>query len=122
MIQPEDIPRATRPNPWNYNNLELAKKDKAVKDAIKDYPNIPEKWIDWMYDIVEHKSKEEIEKIINEGLWEKPIKTRDTGGVLQNMEIELGLEDPPTDDTPPMRPKENLEEIPAIKLEDNEKK
>ena len=117
MIAPEEIPRATRPNPWNYTNLQQATKDKAVKDAVRDYPNLPPKWIEWMYDIVENKPKTEIEKIINEGLWEKPIKERDTGGVLKTMEVTPGYEDPPMEASPPFDPKDkSLEEIPPVEL------
>ena len=85
--QPE-IPRAVRPNPYNYTNLQFAKRDKAIKDMEKDFPNIPYKWLEWLYDTIENKPKEEVEEIINSGAWEKPINLdRMKGGVLKNAEV-----------------------------------
>jgi len=85
--QPE-IPRAVRPNPYNYDNLEFAKRDKAIKDMEKDFPNIPFKWLEWLYDTVENKPKDEVEEIIKSGAWEKQINLeRMKGGVLKNAEV-----------------------------------
>lgn len=39
----EVIPRHEEENPYNYTNLEKAQRSKAIKDMIKDYPNIPRK-------------------------------------------------------------------------------
>ena len=80
------IPRTAPPkNIHNYTELELVTKEKAIKDASKDYPRLPPKWIEWLYDAVETKPKEEIEKIINEKLWEKQINTtRQSGGVIKD--------------------------------------
>lgn len=85
--QPE-IPRAVRPNPYNYTNLQFATRDKAIKDMERDFPTIPYKWLEWLYDTIENKPKEEVEKIINSGAWEKPINLeRIKGGVSNNVEI-----------------------------------
>ena len=79
----QEIPRATRPNPYNYTPLQFATRDKAINDMNKDFPNIPYKWLEWLYDTIENKDPEEVEKIINEGLWEKPVNTtRQLGGTL----------------------------------------
>jgi len=80
-----EIPRCPEPrNPYNYTELEKAKKALAIKDAVRDYPRLPEKWIEWMYDTIENKPKEEVDRIINEKLWEKPIKPdRMTGGTIK---------------------------------------
>jgi len=86
----KEIPRAKRANPYNYTPLQFAIRDKAIKDMSRDFTNIPYKWLEWLYDTVENKKEEEIDKIINDGLWEEPInKDRQTGGVLKgNCEIE----------------------------------
>ena len=79
-----EIPRAEKKNPYNYDELQLATKNKALKDAAKDFPNIPEKWIEWMYDSIENKPQEEVEEIIKTGAWLKPVKTdRQIGGVIK---------------------------------------
>jgi NADH:ubiquinone oxidoreductase subunit len=88
MIEEEIAPRAVRRNPHNYSNLELARRDKEVSEAMKAFPNLPPKWIEWMWDTVENKPKDEMEKIINESLWDKPLKEREMGGVLKGaMEV-----------------------------------
>jgi len=79
-----DIPRAKRPNPFNYDNLQFAVRDKAIKDLERDFPKVPQKWLEWLYDTIENKPKEEVEKIIKEGLWEKKIKERLEGGVIKD--------------------------------------
>ena len=85
--QPE-IPRIAPPDEklkklYNYTEFDLAKREKAINDGVRDHPKLPPKWIEWLYDIVENKPKEEVEKIINEKLWEKPIKQRELGGVIK---------------------------------------
>ena len=77
----EEIPRAKDRNPWNYDDFGLLKKENAVKALKEKYPKIPEMWIGWMYDIVEHKSEEELLDIIESKKWDKP-KDRPKGGKI----------------------------------------
>lgn len=79
----KEIPRYEEPNPLNYTNLELAKRKKSINDALKDYPNLPAKWIEWVYDLIENKPPDEVKQIINEGLWEKKLQERDLGGIIK---------------------------------------
>ena len=79
-----EIPRAKRPNPFNYDNLQFAVRDKAVRDMERDFPTVPQKWLEWLYDTIENKPKDEVERIIKEGLWEKNIKERMGGGVIKD--------------------------------------
>ena len=83
------IPRAKRPNPWNYTDAECAKKDLAVRDMVRDHPNLPPKWCDWLYDVVTHKTQEEVEEIMASGAWDKPMNVdRETGGIIKGgMEV-----------------------------------
>lgn len=83
----DNIPRHKSENPFNYTKMQLAHRSKAIKDAEKDYPGIPPTWIEMMYDVVENKSKEEIEEIINSGAWETPAKVRDIPETLMSGEI-----------------------------------
>ena len=78
------IPRYQEPNPYNFTPLQLAARTKALRDAAKDYPNVPTKWVEWLYDMVETKPKEEIENIINNKLWEGKPKERGAGGTIPN--------------------------------------
>jgi len=79
----ETIPRAERKNPRGYNALQWAIRDKKVNDLIKDYPNVCPLWMEWIVDVIDNKPKEEIEKIILEGLWEKKLKSRQDARVIK---------------------------------------
>ena len=83
----DEIPRFVEKNFYNYNSLQLATRKKAIRDAEKDYPHLSPKYIEWMYDIVENKPKEEVEDIINNKLWEGKAKERMNGGTINCMEI-----------------------------------
>jgi hypothetical protein len=89
MFQVEGIPRCEgETNVYNYTKVELAKKEKAVKDMMRDYPQVPKKWCDWLYDVIGHMPEDEVEKIINEGLWEKEGKfSMPQGGILKCAEV-----------------------------------
>ena len=60
----EAIPRHQPDNPYNYSNLEIAQRKKALLDMKKDYPNLPDAWLEMAYDFHEHTPKEEIEETI----------------------------------------------------------
>ena len=83
-----EFERYKEPNPFNYTELELAKRKKALIDAEKDFPNVPPKWIEWMYDVLEQKGEEEVKKIIENKEWEPVInKDRQLSGVLKTVEV-----------------------------------
>jgi len=92
------IPRAQRPNPYKYDNLQMAKRDKAINDMTKDFPSIPYKWLEWLYDTIENKPREEVDEIIKSGAWEKQINTsRMTGGTItEGCEVVLHEQSSPT--------------------------
>ena len=84
----DEFPRYEPKNPFNYSNIELAKRKKAIVDPQKDFPNVPALWVEWMYDLIEQKGEKEINRIINSGEWEKQInKDRQFGGILKTCEI-----------------------------------
>jgi hypothetical protein len=83
-----DLPTYETPNPYNYTKVQLAKRKKDIKAMIRDYPTVPPMWCDWLWDVIENTPKEEVEKIINEGLWEVPSKfDKAPGGVLNTVEV-----------------------------------
>ena len=90
----ETIPRHQPDNPYNYTNLQIAQRKKALLDMKKDYPNLPDAWLEMAYDFHEHTPKEEIEEIINTDKWSKPGQfSKNEGGTLVCCEI-LDASDP----------------------------
>ena len=84
----EEFERYKEPNSFNYTELELAKRKKALIDAEKDFPLVPPKWIEWMYDVLEQKDEEEVKKIIENKEWEKKLNNdRMLSGTLKSVEI-----------------------------------
>ena len=70
-------------NHYNYTDYELSVKKKAIRDAIRDYPHVPQAWIEWLFDVVEKGySKEEIQDIIDNNKWGGPAKERVMGGQI----------------------------------------
>jgi len=87
-MQVEGVPRYEKPNPYNYTKVQIATRTSAVRAMIKDYPTVPPMWVEWLYDVITNKPQEEVEKIINEGLWEKPSKfDKAPGGLLNTVEV-----------------------------------
>ena len=68
------IPRHVPSNPYNYSAAQLAERKKTLKDLAKVYPSLPFSWLEMVYDFEKNTSREEIQRIINEKLWEKPGK------------------------------------------------
>ena len=84
----DEIPRYEEKNPFNYTKVELARRKKAIRDAEKDYPGVPALWIEWMYDLIEQKGEDEIERIIENGEWSKEInEERQFGGTQATCEV-----------------------------------
>ena len=83
-----DLPRYKAENPYGYTKVQLAKRKTDIKALLKDYSNVPPMWVEWMYDVIENMPKEEQERIINEGLWEKQGKfAKPLGGVFNSVEV-----------------------------------
>ena len=69
-----EIPRYKPDNPFNYTNLELAERKKALRDMERDYPTLPFGWLEMVYDWHKQTDAEEVKRIINKGEWEQPGK------------------------------------------------
>jgi len=76
----DNIPRHKQENPFDYSDLELAKRKKAILDASRDYPHLPPSWVEMAYDIVENNEFEELKEKVNSS---EP-KIRENGGLLEN--------------------------------------
>ena len=68
------IPRHTPSNPYNYTPAQLAERKKTLKDLAEVYPSLPFAWLEMAYDFEKNTSREELQRIIHEKLWEKPGK------------------------------------------------
>ena len=84
-----DLPKYQAPNPYNYTNVDLAKRKRDIKAMIRDFPTVSPMWVEWIYDVIENTPKDEVEAIINEGKWEVPSKlfSKAQGGVLHSVEV-----------------------------------
>ena len=90
----ECIPRHVPNNPYNYTKLQLAERKQALKLLEREYPNLPFGWIEMCYDFEKNTPKEEIEEIINEGLWESggrdhPIPEEQNIKLKQNIKLNV---------------------------------
>jgi hypothetical protein len=84
----EVIPRYVEENPLNYTKAQLAARKKALLDMKRDYPRLPESWLEMAYDFHANTPSKEIEDIINSGKWDVPGKfSKSSGGVLVCGEI-----------------------------------
>jgi len=85
-VKEQEIPRYEEKNHYNYTPLEIAERNKQIRDASKDYPTIPKMWVEWAWDMLKNMPEEEVKKIINERLWEgKPTRKRDyDGGIIKD--------------------------------------
>ena len=68
------IPRHVPSNPYNYTNVQLAERKKALKELAEIYPSLPFAWIEMAYDFEKNTPYEDIQSIINEKKWETPGK------------------------------------------------
>ena len=62
----KECPRHKMDNYRNYSNIELERKAKQIKVLHQDYPNVPEYWLDMLYDYLATKSEETLEKMVNQ--------------------------------------------------------
>lgn len=88
----EALERYKPDNKLNYTNLELAEKEKWIREAKKDYPNIPEQFISWAIDYRKILGDAKFNEMINNGEFSKSANPRDTptvlmSGVVENLEV-----------------------------------
>lgn len=72
-------------NTYKYTKKQILERSQAVKAMHRDFPNVSLKTCELVYDVITNMPEEEVEDIINKGLWEAPSKyDRPTGGVLKS--------------------------------------
>ena len=78
MSELEPIPPPTRRRleGYKYTEREQAEKDYWIKQMLRDYPNTPggELWCDWVYDFVKQTPQEELDRIMDQNLFDRPSK------------------------------------------------
>ena len=80
-----DIPRHKPSNPRGYDKLTIARRKRDLEAMGRHYPDCNPFWLELVWDFHESKTPEEINKIIEDGVFEAPptIK-RETGGVIDD--------------------------------------
>ena len=78
----EELPRATQSNPLGFDGVTLARREREIANIMKDYPNVPPKFIETAWDFVAT-SKSEEDALEEVKRWDKtPAKPR-------NLQIEI---------------------------------
>lgn len=72
-------------NTYKYTKQQILQRDIAIKAMHRDYPNVPLKTCELVYDVITNMPEDEVNNIINKGLWEVPSKfDRPTGGTIKS--------------------------------------
>jgi len=72
----EELPRATQSNPLGFDEVTLARREREIANIMKDYPNVPPKFIETAWDFVAS-SKSEEEALEQVKKWDRlPAKPR----------------------------------------------
>ena len=66
----EATPRHIPDNPYKYSIIQMAERKRALRDLVRDYPQLPYGWLEMAYGFEKNSDPEEIKKIISEKLWE----------------------------------------------------
>lgn len=70
----KEVPRYEMPNPRGYTNLQLEDKKKQVKKLHADFPNVPEYYLEMLYDYLASKDEETLKKMVDENVHGEPAK------------------------------------------------
>lgn len=82
----DDIPRQTAEvNSHGLDKLQLSRRKHDMKLLKKQYPNLPDTWLEMAWNFVERTPPGEVDRIIESGAWEKPaVNPHRAGGVVPN--------------------------------------
>lgn len=64
-----NLERYKTPNPYNYNNLELAQRRIEVDECKKRHPNVPAFYIEMVYDYIKNTPENLVNQNIIEDIW-----------------------------------------------------
>ena len=72
-------------NTYKYTKQQILQRGIAIKAMHRDYPNVPLKTCEILYDVITNMPEDEVNDIINKGLWEAPSKyDRPKGGTIKS--------------------------------------
>ena len=77
LVEVPDLPRHQPSNPMGLTKKELALRKYQIKELEKLYPRVPKMWLDYIWDYHYSQDKDELEKKIDSGFFEKSPKKRD---------------------------------------------
>ena len=82
----EEFPRTHRyPNAEALNEEQVRRRENDIKDLRDKYPTLPDAWIEMAWNFCELTPQEELDRIIQGKLWDKPSDVkRGKGGVIKN--------------------------------------
>ena len=69
----EDIPRHVPSNPYNLSEEQIARRNRDIKAAAKDYPNVPEFYIEQAWSLIETQSQDKLEVMLKASKKERAI-------------------------------------------------
>ena len=69
----EDIPRHVPSNPYNITEEQIARRNRDIKAAAKDYPNVPEFYIEQAWSLIETQSQDKLEVMLKASKKERAI-------------------------------------------------
>ena len=69
----EDIPRHVPSNPYNLTEEQIARRNRDIKAAAKDYPNVPEFYIEQAWSLIETQSQDKLEVMLKASKKERAI-------------------------------------------------
>jgi hypothetical protein len=81
------LPRHQPNNPYKYSKTELAVRKSAIKALHRDFPDVPLLWAELVYDTMNHLKDEEVQEMIDKGLFDKESKYKAIGGVSNDVEV-----------------------------------
>lgn len=84
----EALERYKPDNKLNYSNVEMAAKERWIRDAKRDYPQLPEQFISWAIDYRKIIGEEKFNEMCVAGEFSKSANPRDTPSVLYTAVVE----------------------------------
>jgi hypothetical protein len=81
--------KKTEFNGYKYSSVEIAKRQVAIKNMKRDFPNVAHNWVEMIYDVISNMDEKKVEEIINTGVWEKKESkfSKALGGSFDTCEI-----------------------------------
>ena len=80
----DEFPRAEIDNPMNLTKLQLAEREKAIKEIMRLQPDASSKHVELCWNYIHREGLEKVREKINTGFFDKPSEfANPVGGVLK---------------------------------------